>query len=273
MRILLTNDDGIDAPGIVALHEAIQGLGEIVTVAPQTVQSATSHGITFHKPLMIEEVQVNETMHGIAVDGRPADCVKVALRALWQEKFGPGSRPDLTISGMNSGANVGINVIYSGTVAAAVESAFLGVPAIAVSLELADRKHTRYRRAAQIARTVIDRVLEHKLDNHGVVNINIPRTERDDAPVPPIRVVEMNAAAGMDKYVRRESPEGQVYYWSSGGAMHFVDTRPDTDVEAIDAGCVAITPLSYVLTDHARLQTWRDRLGEADSQTVTASRG
>jgi 5'-nucleotidase len=268
MRILLTNDDGIDAPGIIALFEALEGLGEIFVVAPQTVQSATSHGITFHKPLMIENVEVTETMRGVAVDGRPADCVKLALRALWQEKFGAGERPDITISGMNSGANVGINVIYSGTVAAAVESAFLGVPAIAVSLELADRTHTRYRRAAQIARSVIDRVLEHELDAHGVVNINIPRVQKDDAPVPPVRVVEMNAAAGSDKYERRTSPEGQVYYWSSGGAMHFVDTRPDTDVEALDAGCVAITPLSYVLTDHARLQTWRDRLAQPSAASA-----
>ncbi len=260
MRILLTNDDGIEAPGIIALFEALQGLGEIMVVAPETVQSATSHGITFHKPLMIEDVQVTDTMRGISVDGRPADCVKLALRSLWQERFGKGTRPDLTISGMNSGANVGINIIYSGTVAAAVESAFLGVPAIAVSLQLADLTTVRYRRAAQIARAVIDRVLAHPLDAHGVVNINIPHVDRDDAPVPPVRVVEMNAAAGSDVYERRVSPEGRVYYWSSGGAMHFLDTRADTDVEALDDGCVSITPLSYVLTDHARLQTWRDRL-------------
>jgi 5'-nucleotidase len=264
MRILLTNDDGIEAPGICALYDALDGLGEIMVVAPETVQSATSHGITFHKPLMIEEVQVNESMRGVAVDGRPADCVKLALRALWQERFGDKERPDITISGMNSGANVGINIIYSGTVAAAVESAFLGVPAIAVSLELADLTRVRYKRAAQIARTVIDRVLEHQLDAHGVVNINIPRVERDDAPVPEIRVVEMNAAAGSDTYERRVSPEGRVYYWSSGGAMHFISTHADTDVEALDAGCVSITPLSYGLTDHARLTTWRDRLGVAE---------
>ena len=115
MRILLTNDDGLDAPGIEALHDALiapPALGEVLAIAPRTVQSATSHGITFHAPLMCEEVVVNDRMTGIAVDGRPADCVKVALRAIWQERFGPGSLPDLTISGMNSGANVGINVIY-----------------------------------------------------------------------------------------------------------------------------------------------------------------
>jgi 5'-nucleotidase len=261
MRILLTNDDGLDAPGIEALFDALQGLGEIVPIAPRTVQSASSHGITFHAPLMCEEIVVNDRMTGIAVEGRPADCVKVALRAIWQERFGPGTLPDLTISGMNSGANVGINIIYSGTVAAAVESAFLGVPAIAVSLHLGDRAKTRYGRAAWIARQVIDRVLEHALDKHSVININIPRTESDDAPMPPIRVVQMNAAAGTDAYDRRVSPSGQVYYWSSGDGMVFTHTAPQSDVEALLERYVTVTPLTYALTDHARLKTWKERLG------------
>lgn len=260
MRILLTNDDGIDAPGIIALHDALEGLGEIVPIAPLTVQSATSHGITFHEPLMTQAVQVTDRMAGTAVDGRPADCVKVALRAIWEERFGEGARPDVTISGMNSGANVGINVIYSGTVAAAVESAFLGVPAIAVSLHLGDRSRICYARAAEIARTVIDRVLEHELDPHGVVNINVPRTESPDAPMPAVRVVEMNTAPGADGYERRESPGGQVYYWSSGSGMSFTHTAPDTDVEALFERAVTVTPLSYAMTDYPRLQSWRERL-------------
>lgn len=262
LRILLTNDDGIEAPGIAALFDALDGLGEIVPIAPRFVQSASGHGITFTSPLMVQEVRVNDRMRGLAVDGRPADCVKVALRAVWQERFGAGSRPDVTISGMNMGANVGINVIYSGTVAAAVESAFLGVPAIAVSLHLGDRARTSYRRAAEIARSVIDRVLAHQLDPHGVVNINVPRTERDDAPMPPVRVVTMNTAAGIDGYDRRVSPGGQVYYWPCGNGMEFAHTAPDTDVEAIMAPAVTVTPLTYAMTDVARMQTWRERLAE-----------
>jgi 5'-nucleotidase len=262
MRILLTNDDGIDAPGIEAMFEALQGLGEIVPIAPRTVQSASGHGITFHEPLMREEVVVSDRMKGIAVDGRPADCVKLALRNIWQEKFGPDSLPDLTISGMNSGANVGINVIYSGTVAAAVESAFLGVPAIAVSLHLGDRAKVHYGRAAWIARQVIDRVLASPLERHSVININVPRTETSDAPVPPMCVVAMNTAPGTDAYDRRVSPYGRVYYWASGtgGGMEFTRTAPESDVESLLAKCVTITPLTYDLTDHARLQTWKERL-------------
>lgn len=263
MRILLTNDDGIESPGIEAMFDALRGLGEILVVAPQTVQSASSHGITFNEPLMTEEVVVNPRMTGIAVEGRPADCVKLALRAIWQERFGADSRPDLTVSGMNLGANVGINVIYSGTVAAAVESAFLGVPAIAVSLHLGDRKAVRFGRAAQFARTAIDHVLKHKLDRHGVININVPRTESDDALMPPIRVVEMNTAPGTDGYERRESPAGKVYYWSAGSGMEFTHTGPDTDVEALAQHCVTVTPLMFALTDYARLQTWKERLDKS----------
>ncbi len=261
MKILLTNDDGIHAPGIVALHAALEGLGEITTVAPATVQSAAGHGVTFHAPLMSRHVRINATMAGWAVDGRPADCTKVALRSLWQELHGPGSRPDVTISGMNVGANVGINVIYSGTVAAAVESAFLGVPAIAVSLHIGDGPKTRFDRAAQIARQAIDRVLANPLDPHSVVNVNIPRTERDDTPMPPIRVVPMNTAPGIDTYQKRESPSGQVYYWPCGNGMEFAHTSEGTDVEALWDPAVTVTPLSFDLTDHARMQSWRERLG------------
>ncbi|MEM7227769.1 MAG: 5'/3'-nucleotidase SurE [Planctomycetota bacterium] len=260
MRILLTNDDGIDAPGIIALHEALQGLGEILVVAPQTVQSAAGHGVTFTQPLMAQEVNVTDSMSGIAVDGRPADCVKVALRAIWEEKFGKGTRPDITISGMNSGANVGINVIYSGTVAAAVESAFLGVPAIAVSLHLGDRSNIRYRRAAEIARQGIDTVLQWDLDPHTVININVPRTESDDAPMPEMRVVQMNIAAGTDGYERRVSPYGQVYYWSNGSGMEFTHTETESDYEALLERHMTITPLQYRLTNFEQLALWKDRL-------------
>ncbi|MEM7203177.1 MAG: 5'/3'-nucleotidase SurE [Planctomycetota bacterium] len=268
MRILLTNDDGIHAPGIRALHQALQGLGEIVTVAPLTVQSASGHGITFAEPLMCEELVIDPRMRGIAVDGRPADCVKLALRAIWHERFGPGTRPDITISGMNSGANVGINVLYSGTVAAAVESAFLGVPAIAVSLHLGDHDKIEYGRAAAIGRTIIDRVLEHPLDDHAVISINIPRTETPDAPVPPVRVVGMNAAAGTDHYERRESPHGKAYYWPVGDGMGFAHTAPESDVEALLEGYVTVTPLSYVMHDETGLPIWRDRLEAVGDRTA-----
>jgi 5'-nucleotidase len=260
MRILLTNDDGIHAPGIEALHDAIRDLGEVTVIAPADVQSASGHGITFHTPLMVEEVAPNDRMRGYAVEGRPADCVKVGLRRLWPDLFGEGTRPDVVISGMNSGANVGINVIYSGTVAAAVEAAFLGVPAIAVSLHMGGGV-PHWRRAAEIARHAIDRVLKHPIDAHSVINVNVPRTHEADAPVPPIRVVRMNTAAGVDGYERRTSPAGQAYYWPNGNGMVFYHTKEGSDVEALNDRFITVTPLHYDLTDDARLGQWRARLG------------
>ena len=117
-----------------------------------------------------------------------------------------------------------------------------------------------YRRAAWIARQVIDRILRHRLDGHAVININIPRTESADAPLPDIRVVGMNAAAGADGYERRKSPAGDAYYWPTGEGMAFVHTEPESDVEALLDGQITVTPLSYVMTDQDRMQTWRTRL-------------
>jgi len=214
MQILLTNDDGIHAPGIEALHAQLVGsvdhhdpLGEVFTVAPLTVQSATSHGITFHSPLMTKETTIN-THPGVAVDGRPADCTKLALTNLWAEKYGQGSRPDLVISGMNAGANCGINVIYSGTVAAAIEAAFLGVPAIAVSLHI-DQANPDFELGAIHARRAIDTLIAGGLpDRHEIISINIPATEhlRDDTE---IIVCAMNTHALVDQYEKRTSPGGK----------------------------------------------------------------
>ena len=260
MKILLTNDDGIGAPGIIELHKASQGLGDLIVIAPKTVQSAMSHGITYTTPLMTEHVEINEEMSGVSVDGRPADCVKVAMRAIWEERFGEGSTPDLTISGMNSGANVGINIIYSGTVAAAIESAFLGVPAIAVSLHLSDRTKICYTRAAEIARNTIDRVLENKLLPNEVININIPVCESDDMLMPQIKVVEMNAAGDLGFYDKRISPDGRTYYWAAGDGMAFAHTSQGSDVEALKQGYVTVTPLDYVLTNTERINMWQEHL-------------
>ncbi|MFG0330349.1 MAG: 5'/3'-nucleotidase SurE [Phycisphaerales bacterium] len=264
MRIMLTNDDGIRAPGILALHEAINGLGdELRVIAPRTVQSATSHGVTFHKPLQVHEVEVNQSMSGLAVDGRPADCVKLAITTLWEDLY--GGTPDLVISGMNAGVNVGIHIIYSGTVGAAIEAAFLGVPAIAVSLHFHDFASIRWDLAGRFAREAIDRVLATDLlKPHSVININIPVTEGDlpaDEPAPDLRVVPMNLAAVRDRYLSRGFPAGQRYYWINGDGLEFHDTAEGSDVEAIMDRFITVTPLQYDLTAHREMETWRKRLG------------
>jgi len=298
MRILLTNDDGLRAPGIVAMYEALMGLSEwfdspigaeVVPIAPLTVQSATSHGVTFHEPLMIRDEWVTETMRGIAVDGRPADCVKLALSSLWPERFGEGSRPDLLVSGMNSGANCGINVIYSGTVAAALEGAFLGVPSIAVSLHLGTGTPL-FDVAAAHARRAIERLLESGMPReHECLNVNVPRTEvagrgataesqvrtyessqappraplpegYDATRTPPLVVCPMNVHGLVDKFERRISPAGDVYYWSAGYGLDFRGTDAGSDVAELMAGRITVTPLAYDLTSHDNLEPWRRRL-------------
>src|SRR4051794_12781349 len=150
MLILLTNDDGIRAPGILAMYRELVKLGEVHVVAPETVQSATGHGITIASPLLTQQVTIENGFIGTAIDGRPADCVKIATARILPRA------PDLVVSGINSGANVGINVIYSGTVAAAIEAAFLGLPAIAVSLYLRENKPIDYARTASFSRKAIE---------------------------------------------------------------------------------------------------------------------
>src|SRR5437016_6151219 len=154
MLILLTNDDGIHAPGLVAMYRELIRLGEVHVVAPETVQSAAGHGITLDTPLLTSRVTVQDTFTGVSVVGRPADCVKLAAAKLLPRP------PDLVVSGINSGANVGINVVYSGTIAAAIEAAFLGLPSIAVSLYLRDERPPDYARTAALARQTIRQVLD-----------------------------------------------------------------------------------------------------------------
>ncbi|QOI99332.1 MAG: 5'/3'-nucleotidase SurE [Phycisphaeraceae bacterium] len=271
MRILLTNDDGITAPGIIALFDAILDpearyggplagpQTEVFVVAPLTVQSATGHGVTFHKPLMVSEVQVKPGMRGLAVDARPADCVKLAVNRLWGERFGAGSRPDLILSGMNAGANVGINVIYSGTVAAALEGAFQGIPSIAVSLHLG-RGATRFDVAAARGRRVVERILgSGQLRSHDCLTVNIPVTE-SGGPMPPVRVCPMNTHGLVDNYERRVSPEGRVYYWPAGHGLDFTGLDPNSDVEHLLRRTITVTPLSYDLTRPGHVEWWAKRL-------------
>src|SRR6266478_4774363 len=158
VRILLTNDDGVYAPGLRALRAELKKLGEVTVVAPATEQSAVGHSITLLTPLLVQEVlDENNKPMGWAVEGRPADCVKLALLELLPEP------PDLVVSGLNAGSNAGINVLYSGTVAAAIEGAFFQRPSVAVSLEYRKPKPLDFRKAAEIAGSVIEQILQHPL--------------------------------------------------------------------------------------------------------------
>ncbi len=248
MLILLTNDDGINAPGIVAMWRELVRLGDVHVVAPETVQSATGHGITLATPLLTSTVSIENGFTGTAVDGRPADCVKLAVAQLLPRM------PDLVVSGINSGANTGINVIYSGTVAAAIEAAFLGLPSIAASLHLRRDVPTDYAHAAAVARRTIELVLKRGLAPGQMANINVPALRTDEEPAG-VRVVRQCTRSTADTYDRREDPRGRPYFWNSS-EFRLGPTDDDTDVAAIRDRFVTVTPLQFDLTDRRTLAHW-----------------
>ncbi len=255
MRILLTNDDGVYAPGLRALLTELRRLGEVVVVAPATEQSAVGHSVTLTNPLIVQEIQDEERRPlGWAVEGRPADCVKLALRELL-----PGP-PDLIVSGLNAGSNAGINVLYSGTVAAAIEGAFFRVTSIACSLEYSKPTPPDFARGAACARQIIEEILEHRPAAGSLFNVNIPDLERH---VPRgVRVVPQNLAAYEESYDRRTDPRGRVYFWSNP-EFSCPEPHPDTDVTALAEGWATVTPLQFNLTHEARLReisAWQWRL-------------
>lgn len=252
MRILLTNDDGIYAPGLAAMRAALQRLGEVHVVAPATEQSGVGHGITFLTPLMASQVFDGDEPRGWAVEGSPADCVKLALAKLCLDERGEAFRPDLVVSGVNWGLNVGVNVLYSGTVAAATEAALNDLPAIAVSLEWDD--HARFNAAAAIAARVVEQLLERRAwREHRLYNLNIPTsaTRPGDAE-PELRVTRMGSTRWDSAFEERLDPKGRRYFWTIGTPP----TEPpgaDTDVVAVREGAVSLSPLTVDRTREAML--------------------
>jgi 5'-nucleotidase len=250
MLILLTNDDGINAPGIVAMYRELITLGEVIVVAPETAQSATGHGITLSAPLLTSKVTIENGFTGTAVDGRPADCVKLAFAQLLPRQ------PDLVVSGINAGANVGINVIYSGTVAAAIEAAFLGAPSIATSLFLRNHVPTDFARAAKLSLETIEKILALGLSPGQVASINIPALQPDQPPAG-TKIVRQCIRPWVDTYQRRQDPRGREYYWNSS-VFSLGDTEADTDVAALRDHFITVTPLQFDLTEHGMLRKWQE---------------
>lgn len=244
MRILVTNDDGILAPGIGALAEALRPLGEVHVVAPESGQSGAAHAITFMRPLICESISVGGRPFGWSVDGSPADCVKLGVRELCP------ARPDLVVSGINAGSNLGVDVIYSGTVAAAVEAAFIGIPSIAISLEAGGGFD--FEAAGEHARGIVRRAIELAITPGMVLNVNIPRLDRG-APRG-VQVVAQSTAPWTDAYDRRTDPRGRAYFWLGDAGGRAAEDKPETDLVALRAGYVTITPLQYDLTQYAQLR-------------------
>jgi 5'-nucleotidase len=245
VRILLTNDDGFYAPGLAALEVALRDLGEIYIVAPATEQSGVSHSITFLSPLVCKEIfeGKGKKRRGWAVEGSPADCVKLGVFEFCPE------RPDLVVSGINGGLNAGINVLYSGTVAAAIEGSFFGITSIAVSLEYDEQAN--FERAAEYARDLIAQILHHKTAESQLFNVNIP-TKAIEQPKG-VKSVPMGVNRYGEHFLKRKDPKGRTYYWATS------DPPPEpsdmeTDLSALADGWITVTPLHYDMTKWRTLE-------------------
>ena len=246
MRILISNDDGINAPGIAALCLAVQDMGELFVAAPDTQQSAASHTITLAKPVAVRKVKLGpeNCFEGFSISGRPADCVRLAIRKLMPEP------PDLVLTGLNAGANVGINVFYSGTVAAAAEAAMLGIPAVAFSKEGGGETVEDFAFAARTSRFVLDQLLADGLSEGDLLNVNIP--DVPEGKLAGICAVPQSTAGIEDMYhLKEDSTEGQSY--QLGDHYAFASFEANTDVARQAEGYVTVTPLHVDMTNHDRL--------------------
>ncbi|HEX9934958.1 MAG TPA: 5'/3'-nucleotidase SurE [bacterium] len=244
---LLTNDDGIRAPGLEALHREIRNLGEVVVVAPDTERSAVGHAITISDPLRVSEFERDGRLFGYAVKGTPADCVKIGCWAMLKRK------PDAVISGINLGPNTGINTIYSGTVSAATEGALLGIPSFAVSL--ATYRHPDFRYAAKFARKLAGILVRKGLPQGIYLNVNVPACPEKE--IRGVAVTRQGLALYKEKFDRRTDPQGRVYYWLTGQK---VNKEEDMDVDdgAVMAKTVSVTPVHYDLTQYGFLEELRE---------------
>jgi len=238
MRFLLTNDDGIYARGLSALYEELAKDADCLIVAPEVEQSAVGHAITLYRPLMVRRAGKNGRFLGYAVAGTPADCVKIGVKEL-------SDRPvDLVISGINKGANVGINVLYSGTVSAATEGIILGIPSFAISLDC--HRDADFSVAARFARKMAAFMMGNSSLQGVALNVNVPALPEEE--IKGVVVARQGQARLMEEFDKRTDPRENVYYWLAGATQAPVNEEPDSDASALKRGLITITPLHHDLT-------------------------
>ncbi len=250
MNILVTNDDGIDSPGIFALVQALKEIGTVQVVAPDRQQSAVGHALTVSTPLRMTPFHRDNVFFGTAVDGTPADCVKLALSRIITEPV------DLVVSGINFGYNTAINVLYSGTVSAATEGMLLGIPSMAVSLGSFNWE-TDCRVAAQTAAYLASRYHELNVPSGTILNVNIPAIP--ESQIKGLKVTQQGHGEWIDKYEKRFDPMGREYYWIKGEYRN-IDGNSLSDDVAVEEGFIAVTPIAFKLTDYATLELLQQRL-------------
>ena len=246
LLILISNDDGIHAPGITALADEIKKIGDVVIVSPDKQQSAVGHAITMNSPLRVQKVDKHGAFFGYAVDGTPADAVKLAVRSLLPHP------PDLVISGINHGSNTAISVIYSGTVSAATEGTILGIPSFAISLTTYGEADFTY--AAAFARKLALKIVEKGLPKGTLLNVNVPAVEAMD--IKGVVITKQGKSVWNDEFESRRDPNDREYFWLKGDLLE-LDHDDDIDQRAILNNKVSITPIHYDLTDYATFEAMK----------------
>ncbi len=247
--ILITNDDGVNAPGIMNLVEAVRDLGKIAVVAPDKPQSGMGHAITIGQPLRLHKVNTFADIEAWSCTGTPVDCVKLAVDKVLHRK------PDLCLSGINHGANHSINVIYSGTMSAAVEAAIESIPSAGFSL-LDYNIEADFTGARKYARIVVEKMLETKLNKHTVLNVNFPSIPEE--LLKGIKICRQAYAKYEEDFIERQDPHGRMYYWLTGEFVNF-DKGKDTDVWALANNYVSLVPVQFDMT-HYELKSQLEKL-------------
>jgi 5'-nucleotidase len=252
MRILVCNDDGIEAQGIYFLAKELSKLGEVIVVAPDKQRSASGHGITIHDPLRAEKVNFFDTnLEAWAVDGTPTDCVKLAMECLLEK------RPDLIVSGINKGPNLGTDVLYSGTVSAAIEGAIFGIPAIAISLASYD--DLDYRASAKFAASISERLLKNNpLKKDTLLNINVPNIDEKD--IKGVKITFLGKRRYQNNFIKRKDPRGKEYFWLGGDIIE-EEAKPGSDIDCVSNMYISITPIHFDLSQYDlidQLKIWEE---------------
>lgn len=248
MNILITNDDGIYADGIIELAKAISKIANVYVVAPESQKSATGHAITIHNPIMVHKVDMGENIKSYAISGTPADCVKVGIEGLFKD-----INIDLVLSGINNGSNLGTDVIYSGTVSAALEGFILNKPSIAISYDEVNVKREIYKDASKYVVNLVENIKD-KLDllNDCILNVNIPNTKIKGS-----KITKLGQRNYDNAMVEKINPFGQKYYWIGGKLME-LDQDEDSDIACVKDGYISITPINIEMTNLRKFELLKD---------------
>ncbi len=246
MRILITNDDGIMSEGIRILVEYLRDIAEVLVVAPDVERSATGHAITVRTPLWVKEIRIDGKFFGYAVNGTPADCVKIGVKAISKKAL------DMVISGINKGANLGTDIMYSGTVSAALEGALLKKPSIAISTT--NFNEPMYKTAAIFARELVSKLALSDFPEYVALNVNVPSIPYSE--IKGIKITKQGLRQYEDYFEARKDPYGNTYYWMLGNVVDR-EKAEDIDSKAVELGYISLTPLYILLTDEKSIDRFK----------------